>query len=133
MSDDNDTDRRESMTKLLKEDQPKKRKTTLNNTEMSDGASFLNAQLSQQKKNKRIKYGIIGAAVLVVVILAIVLPIVLSKKGGGDDPHIDPVRPPVLPNSTNDYYLDPFGLQNLGSSFSGVIIQKPKTLLTKPL
>ena len=58
------------------------------------------------KKKKYIKWGIIGALILIAVILAIVLPITLSKKdnGGGDGPTPPPPGPPI-PESYNPYTL----------------------------
>lgn len=51
-------------------------------------------------KRKRVKWGIIGALILVAVILAIVLPITLSKKDDNNSNNPDdpiPVPPPVPP------------------------------------
>lgn len=65
------------------------------------GSSIVN-----EKRNKFIKYGIIGGIILLVVILIIVLLITLT--GGKPDPHVDPVTPsgpPVMPNSTNPYFI----------------------------
>lgn len=79
---------------------------TLNQTADEEGGSTLQNELSNEKRRNMIKWGLIGGAVLIVVVLAIVLPIALSGKKH-DDP-VDPdIHPPVLPNSTNEYFSDP--------------------------
>jgi hypothetical protein len=59
------------------------------------------------KKKKYIKWGIIGALILIAVILAIVLPITLSNKdNGGNNPPNPPIPPaPPIPDSYNPYTL----------------------------
>jgi len=68
------------------------------------------------KRKKVIKWGIIGALILIAVILAIVLPLTLSKKDGGGNGPITPVAPHY-----NPYKLSKDDVKDDGSSFSGII------------
>jgi hypothetical protein len=66
----------------------------------------------EMKRKKVIKYAIIGSISLIILVLAIVLPIVLTK--GSDDNPVDPPpkpKPPVLPNSTNEYHVEEASIQ----------------------
>ena len=74
-NDDNDDDR-EALTQQPPKKAPKK---TINDV-TDDGDNTLIGDLQNEKRNKILKWGLIGGAILLVVILAIVLPIVLSKK-----------------------------------------------------
>lgn len=76
----------------------------------------------EAKRKKYIKWGIIGAIILIIVVLAIVLPIVLTNKGGGDNPTPTPVPP--IPPGENPYYLDEKDVQNDTYSLKGVIRSK---------
>jgi hypothetical protein len=102
-------DGEEFLTKNLKDGQPPKRKTTLNNTNDDDHTSLLHTQIDLSNRKKYIKYGLIAGGFLIVLILIIVILImVLGDKGEHHDDN--PVLPPVLPNSTNEYIVSPFGL-----------------------
>lgn len=80
------------------------------------------AQLNQEdadaKRKKYIKWGIIGAVILIVVTLAIVLPLTLGG-GGGDNP-VDP-HPPLPAGLMNPYNAVPGSAKYAGSGnqFSG--------------
>lgn len=66
-----------------------------------------------QSKKKKIKYGIIGALILIAIILAIVLPLTLKKSGGGNGP------PPPIPPGFNPYTAKT--VQDQGSNVSLVL------------
>jgi len=78
----------------------------------------------EAKRRKFIKWAVIGGIGLTIITLAIVLPIVLTK-GGGKDPDNPPPpppppppgpKPPVMPNSTNEYFLEQSSLK-IGSYY----------------
>lgn len=95
----------------------------LNPSVMIDESEEFRDLNSDLKRRKYIKYGLIGGIVLIVVILAIVLPIALS--GGGNEPFVPP-KPPLLPDATNDYFVDSASVSNSSFSESGqIIVKKP--------
>jgi hypothetical protein len=76
------------------------------------------------KRKKYIKWGIIGAIILIVVILAIVLPITLTHKDN-DNPTPPPPTPPTpgppFPDNWNSYEVNPADLVNSTYGYEGVI------------
>jgi hypothetical protein len=90
-----------------------------------DAMSGANALTADAKKKKYIKWGIIGAIILIVVVLAIVLPITLTKKNN-DNPITPPTPPappgpPIPDGDWNPYATDGGSLVTSAYGFSGII------------
>jgi hypothetical protein len=90
-----------------------------------DTHSETNALTADAKKKKYIKWGIIGAIILVAVVLAIVLPITLTKKNNDNPtpppPPSPPPGPPIPDGDWNPYDTDLASLVNSTYGFSGII------------
>lgn len=75
-------------------------------------------EIKASKRNKYIKWGIIGTIILILLILVIVLPIVLTRSDGGGGGGNDK---PVAPGGGNDYYIDKKSIVSTANGVSGVL------------
>lgn len=84
-----------------------------------ENISGANDDERSQKRKKYIKWGIIGAIIVIAVILAIVLPLTLKKGGGGGDDNGPVPQPPLT--KQNPYTVDESKIVDNQVSITGIL------------